>query len=225
MQIIYLFITCQVGINHTGFVQVIHSLVLQNKRLSQFFFCQLAHFVYEGHRLCSHLCAKNNTFSRQYNQAYKLVSCFESRVSIIQQSTHGNLFGGAVATQKCCHGNYGFAKDCAEAFVSFIHSPPEHSSYIFPLVALYLRQDVCHLWQHVIKFRSPLMTPAGAGIAQWWKLLFITRIKSVRFVFLMLSFYSFNSQCHPFKKALCPQIKKRKTILNWWFTNLSESVV
>lgn len=30
------------------------------------------------------------------------------------------------------------------------------------------------------------MTPAEAGIAQCWKLLFITRIKSVRFVFLEL---------------------------------------
>lgn len=79
------------------------------------------------------------------------------------------------------------------------------------LIALYLRQDVCHLWQHVIKFRSPLMTPAGARIAQWWKLLFITRIKPVRFVFLTLAFYSFDSQWYPFKKALCPQIKKRKT--------------
>lgn len=89
------------------------------------------------------------------------------------------------------------------------------------LIALYLRQDVCHLWQHVIKFRSPLMTPAGARIAQWWKLLFITRIKPVRFVFLTLAFYSFDSQCHPFKKALCPQIKKKKDRPFW--TNDSQT--
>lgn len=68
------------------------------------------------------------------------------------------------------------------------------------LVSLYLRQDVCHLWQRIIKFRKPLMTPEAAEIAHWWKDLFITSRKSARFVFPALSFYSFVPQCHPFQK-------------------------
>lgn len=138
-------------------------------------------------------------------------------------------------------GNYRFSEYGAEASVSFIRPPTKHSSSVWlhrSLASLYLRQDVCHLWQRIIKFRNPLMAAAGAEIAQRRKVLFITSRKSQAlffcniFLFFWPTMSSISENAVPLQKFSGPQLVKKKeknkkntTILNWWFTNMPALVV